>query len=178
MRYGWPDIIIIVAALIGAARGWEQGFVEELAGILAIVIALAAAILYPGFWDHLLVQWTHLAPDSAHVCGMALFALAAYGVVALLASLLDRYATSPIVGPFNAALGALFGMVKAVLLFWVILYIALFLPLSRALRNDLRDSFLVPLITHTDHQVDANIRPNVPWFARPFVSPYLRRHEL
>jgi hypothetical protein len=60
----------------------------------------------------------------------------------------------------------------------VILYIALFLPLSRNLRYDLRDSFFVPILNHQSDYLDSKIRPATPWFARPVINPYLRRHHL
>lgn len=178
MHYGWPDIIILVSVVVSAMRGWKIGFINELAGTIAIFVAIYAAVTYSGEWDPFIGYWTRLPPDSSHVFALFLFALSAYGIIAIVAFFLNRYSTTPIVSPINAFGGSILGAAKAFFLYWIILYVALFLPLSRNLRNDLRDSFIVPILTGQNRQVDQHIRPMTPWFARPVVNPYLRRHQL
>ena len=164
--------------MISAVRGWKIGFISELAGTIAICVAFFAAYAYPGIWDHFIIYWTRLTIDSAHIIAMFLFALVAYTAVVMLAYFLNRYSTTATLSPINAFGGALLGGAKAFFLFWFILYIALFLPISHSLRSDLRGSFFVPMLTSQGERLDQQIRPATPWFVRPFVIPYLRRHHL
>jgi hypothetical protein len=61
---------------------------------------------------------------------------------------------------------------------WAILYVALFFPLSRDLRDDLRRSTLVQLVTQPNAQVDDTVRGLLPWFVRPFMIPLFAHHHL
>jgi hypothetical protein len=83
IHYGWPDIIIVVSVILSATRGWKLGFINELAGTIAVVVAVMAAFSYPGWWDGPLEYWTRLSSDSAHIFGTFLFAIGCYGIIAL-----------------------------------------------------------------------------------------------
>ena len=61
---------------------------------------------------------------------------------------------------------------------WVVLFVALFFPLSPDIRDGLHESQLAPYLTTYDGQVEEALLSTIPWFARPFVLPYFRRHRL
>ena len=58
------------------------------------------------------------------------------------------------------------------------LFIALFFPLATDIRADLRQSKFAPYLVSYDPTVDAAILSTIPWFARPFLMPYFKRHHL
>ena len=58
------------------------------------------------------------------------------------------------------------------------LFVALFFPLSPDIRDGLHESQLAPYLTTYDGQVEEALLSTIPWFARPFVLPYFRRHRL
>ncbi len=161
-----------------AHKGWKRGFISELGGTIALIAAFAAAWLYPGWWDRFIHTMTGVSLASAHVIGFAICAIATYSIVAFLGWTLERYAQGSIVAPIDAFLGSLVGVVKAGFLFWAIIYVALFFPLSPDLRNDLRHTFLIRYIVTPNENIDHNLREDLPWFVHPFVSPIFRRHEL
>ncbi|MBV9648016.1 MAG: CvpA family protein [Candidatus Eremiobacteraeota bacterium] len=178
MSWAWPDLLILVLLIIGGIRGLRRGFVSELSGAVALLVALIAAFRYPGMWDGAVMSLTHLGPGSAHVLAMSLFALAAYFIVATLAALLRPLARLPIVGFANALLGAVIGVAKAALFLWAVLYVALFFPLSPDVRADLHRSTLAQLLTFPNRQLDDGLRASLPWYVRPFAGGLFARHRV
>lgn len=175
---GWPDILLAAFALIAALRGWKRGFVSELAGFVALALGLWAGYRYDGGFDRNIAALTHLGPGSAHVVGMAATAFVVYAVLFIASLLLGRIAKLPILGTGNAIAGAALGVVKAALVSWAVLYIALFFPLTPDLRGDLHRSQLVAFITHPNAQVDGVIERQMPWFVQPFVTPLFAHHRV
>ena len=174
----WPDVAIVVILAIGALKGWSRGFVSELGGAVAVTAGLVAPWFYAGWFDPQIEAITKVGPGSAHVIGMFVTGLIAYIIVVVIARVLNGIARLPVLGLGNALGGAAIGLCKAAVLLWLVLFIALFFPLSRDIRDDLHRSQLAPFLTQYDAQVDGAILTAIPWFARPFVMPYFRRHHV
>jgi hypothetical protein len=104
--------------------------------------------------------------------------LGAYVGVLIVARLLGRIAKLPLLGLGNALGGAAIGFAKGAILLWLVLFIALFFPLSPDIRDSLHQSRLAPYLAIYDAPIDDAILSTIPWFARPFVMPYFRRHHL
>jgi uncharacterized membrane protein required for colicin V production len=175
---GWPDLVIGGIAVFFAWKGFHNGFVAELAGPVAIIVALIAAFRYPGMFDSEVARYVQLGPGSAHAVGTVVYAVLVYAIVSIIAWVLGRFAKLPVITLINGLAGALVGAAKALLGAWVVLYIVLFLPLPNDLRNDLRRSGLVQLVTIPNSDVDADARTLLPWFVRPFAQPLFQRHNL
>jgi membrane protein required for colicin V production len=175
---GWPDLVIGGITLYFAWKGFRNGFVAELAGPFALIIAVVAAFRYPGSLDADVSRYTNLGPGSAHAVGTILFAVLVYVVVSMIAWVLDRIASLPGIGIVNSAGGAVIGGAKALLGVWVVLYLTLFFPLTDDLRSDLHRSPLVQLVTAPDAAVDADAYAVVPQFIRPLVDPFFARHHI
>ncbi|HEY8314902.1 MAG TPA: CvpA family protein [Candidatus Baltobacteraceae bacterium] len=178
MSLVWPDILIAAIVLIAALKGYKRGFVSELSGAIALVLALIAPWYYNGAFDPMLEKAVHLGAGSAHVIGMFLTGVATYAAVLLLAWALNTVAKLPILGFGNALFGALVGFAKGAILVWLILYVVLFFPLSRDIRADLHRSTLATWITQPNARIDHAINGALPWFARPFIRPYFSRHRV
>ena len=174
--YGWPDLIIVVVAGIMAHQGWKRGFISEISGTIALCAAFVAAFSYQGWWDHLLHTVSGISMPSAHVIALAAFAILCYTFVSILGWAMEKNAKVPAIAPIDAFLGALVGIIKTALLFWGILYVALFFPLSQELRNDLHRSFLIHYLTLPNARFDAVLRTTTPWFIRPLAKPIFHRH--
>lgn len=177
MNLTWPDVVIGGIAVIFAVKGYRKGFVSELAGAVALFIAIVAAFRYGGSWDDFFASKTGLGPGSAHVVGMVAYAVAVYAVVMIVAWILGHIARLPVLGIGNSIAGAIVGAGKAVVVAWAILYVLLFFPLTRDLRTDLHHSQVVQLVTQPNGQVDAALRGMLPWFVRPLMSPLFARHH-
>ncbi|MBV9719150.1 MAG: CvpA family protein [Candidatus Eremiobacteraeota bacterium] len=174
----WPDIIIVIVLLIATLKGYSRGFVSELGGAVAVTAALITPWFYNGAFDPQIQHLFNLGPGSAHVVGMFATGLATYIVILLLARLLGTIAKLPLLGLGNALGGAAVGFLKGAILLWLVLFIALFFPLSTDIRQALHESKLAPNFMAYDAPIDDALLSTIPWFARPFVMPYFRRHHL
>jgi uncharacterized membrane protein required for colicin V production len=175
--YGWPDVIIVVVAGIMAHQGWKRGFISELGGTIALFAAFVAAFYYQGWWDHFLHSVSGVSLPSAHVIALAAFTILCYALVATVGWAMERHAKDPAIAPIDSFLGALVGIIRTALLFWGILYVALFFPLSGELRNDLHRSFLIRYLTLPNARFDAVLHTTTPWFIRPLAKPIFHRHS-
>ncbi len=178
MTPGWPDLVIGGIVVFFAWKGFRNGFVAELAGPFAIILALVAAFRYPGSLDGDVTRYTHLGPGSAHALGTIVFAVLVYAVVAMTAWVLNRIASLPGIGIVNSAAGALVGGAKALLGVWAVLYFTLFFPLTPDLRRDLHRSPLVHLVTAPDAAIDAGSDALLPPFVRHMLDPFFTRHHV
>jgi len=175
---GWPDILIVVILLIAAYKGFTRGFVGELGGAVATVAALITPWYYNGAFDPWLESQAHLGPGSAHVVGMFLTGLFTYLIVLAIAFVVGRIAKLPILNIGNSIGGAAIGLLKGAVLVWFALFVALYFPLSRDIRTDLHNSKLAYDFVGPNETIDKSIESVVPWFARPALWPYFRRHHL
>ena len=178
MHIAWPDILIGAILLIALLKGYKRGFVMELSGAIALALSLITPWFYGGVFDKPLEQWVHLGPGSAHVVGMFLVGIATYAGVMLLARVLTLVAKLPVLGLGNALAGGAIGLLKGVVGMWLVLYIALFFPLSRDIRADFHRSLLVQTLTQPDRRIDDAISGTLPWFARPLLQPLFARHQV
>ena len=174
----WPDIIIAIILLISAYKGFSRGFVSELGGAVAVVAALITPWYYNGSFDPWLESSTNLGPGSAHVIGMFLCGFITYLIVLAIAWTLNRIAKLPVLNIGNSLGGAAIGLAKGAVLIWLVLFVALYFPLSRDIRSDLHESHLAPFFVQVDPKIDGVIESVIPWFARPALWPYFRRHHL
>jgi hypothetical protein len=109
---------------------------------------------------------------------MVLVGIGAYIAVMLVARVVASVARLPVLGLGNALAGAAIGLLKAAIAIWIVLYIALFFPLSPGVRRELRRSVLIEYITSPNPAVDRAIISTLPTFARPFVRPVFERHQV
>ncbi len=174
----WPDIVIAIVLGIATYKGYSRGFVSELGGAVAVTAALVTPWFYNGFLDSQIQAITRLGPGSAHVIGMFGTGLLTYVLLLIVARLLGAIAKLPVLGIGNAIGGGFIGFAKGAILLWLVLFVALFFPLSPDIRAGLHDSRLAPYLVTYDAPIDDAILSTIPWFARPFVEPYFRRHHL
>jgi uncharacterized membrane protein required for colicin V production len=176
--FGWPDILIVLILLISAYKGFTRGFVSELGGAVAAVAALITPWYYNGAFDGWLEANMHLGPGSAHVVGMFATGFITYIIVLAIAWVLGRVAKLPIINIGNSLGGAAIGLLKGAVLVWLVLFFALYFPLSSDIRSDLHDSKLAYNFVGPNETIDKNIEGIIPWFARPALWPYFHRHHL
>jgi uncharacterized membrane protein required for colicin V production len=174
----WVDVIVVIVLVIATYKGFTRGFVSELGGAVAATAALVTPWFYNGSFDRQIQHLLNLGPGSAHVVGMFATGLATYIAILIVARMLGTIAKLPLLGLGNSIGGALVGFAKGAILLWLVLFIALFFPLSSDIRDGLHQSRLAPYLVIYDAPLDDAILSTIPWFARPFVMPYFRRHHL
>jgi uncharacterized membrane protein required for colicin V production len=163
----WPDLAIGAILAYSTFAGWRRGFISELTGAVALFAALLAAFSYRGSWDARIESVTHLAGGGAHIAGLLLAAAIAYLCVYAVGFVLERAAKLPVAGTINGMLGGVVGLGKALVFLWIVLYVALWFPLSDEFRAVLHRSALASAITMPNELLDGAIHRSFPWFQRP-----------
>jgi uncharacterized membrane protein required for colicin V production len=174
----WPDLVFAAILALAVFKGYVQGFVKELGGLIAVLAAAIAPWYYNGSADWLIARYTEMGPPFAHALGMFATALIAYAIVMIGVWILGGIVRLPILGFGNKLAGAAVGFVKSYALIWVVLYFALFFPLTPAIRTSLHASRLAPFFTAYDADVDHGILAAVPSFAKPYLQPYFAHHHV
>ena len=176
--FAWPDVVIAVIVLFGLLRGLKNGLVRELTGAVALAFGIAAAFRYPGMWDGFIAAHVHVSPGATHIVGMVAYAAVAYAIVLALGSVLSMVAKLPLINIVNALGGAIVGSLKAVVFLWVVLYVALFFPLSAGLRDDLHRSEFVAQLERPDEWIDTTLRATLPGFVAPYADSLFSKHRV
>jgi membrane protein required for colicin V production len=174
----WADVAIFVVLAFTTARGYWRGFIGELAGMVALAAALIVPWYYNGILDDPIHHATGAAAPIAHFLGMALSSLFAYVVILVAAAFLGRIKKIPVLGFGNALGGAAIGLLKGALLVWIVLFIALFFPLNKQIRASLHQSYLASFFVATYTPVDFALEATIPSFARSWALPIFNRHHV
>ena len=178
MTPGWPDLLIVGIIALWAFKGFRSGLIGELAGIAALICATIAPWFYRGSLDGFVEEWIHIGQPISHVVAMFGIAVLTYLAVLLLARTLTAFARLPVIGQGNALGGAALGALKAIIVTWAAVYVALFLPLAPPVRDALHRSPVVHIFAGGDDRVDAALSSTLPPFLRPFVQPFFDRHRV
>lgn len=174
----WADLVIGAILLAGAYKGFKNGIINELMGIIALACAIWAGFAYGGLWDASIAKATHLGPGSSHALGILMFSAEVYAIVSLVGFFMSRIASLPLIKIGNTFLGACVGLGKTSVFIWAVLYIALFFPLTEDLRRDLHQSTLASTMMQPNRRLDDSLDEALPDFAKLFAAPYFERHHV
>ena len=116
------DIILAVALGFGFIRGFFKGFIVEVATLGALFLGLMGSVRFSGLIADLLNEffdWNPIATQT--VSYLIIFTIIVY-VISVLAKTLTKMISKASLGLFNKFLGALFGVLKWVILMSVALF--------------------------------------------------------
>jgi len=110
------DVFVFLLLIGGAAVGFVRGFVHEVLSLFAWLVAVAMLKLFHAqLWTGLISSF-HMGSAAAAVLAFAILFIPSFLIVKLLArSLGGRTRRSPVLGPFDRALGGGFGALKGLL---------------------------------------------------------------
>ena len=106
------DLILGILLLIGLVRGFFRGFLVELAGLIALVAGIYAAIYFSDGTLSFLKTFLDWEPRYLKVLAFALTFLVVVIAISLLARLLTKVMDLMALGIVNKLLGGIFGLVK------------------------------------------------------------------
>ena len=117
------DIIIIIPLLWGLFKGFKNGFIIEVATLIALAIGTWGALHFSGFVTEWLKITMHWEFKHLHVLAFAITFLAIVIAIYFGAKLLESVIKIAALGIFNRIAGAIFGTTKYFLLLSVVLII-------------------------------------------------------
>ena len=107
------DLVILIFTAFLLIKGVWKGFVKEVAGIIAVVLAVFISFRFHKDTAGYLVSF--IDDKYATVTAYLVLFLAVYLAVMLFGNLLDKVLKSVFLGGVNRILGGVFGLLKSVL---------------------------------------------------------------
>ena len=114
------DLVVIICTSLLIAKGMWKGFIKEIAGIIAVFLAVVLSFSLHDEAIVLLSNRLHLAYLSSATY-VVLF-VGVYLLVKLIGGFIDNILKSIMLGGINRILGGLFGGIKSALWFTIITY--------------------------------------------------------
>jgi len=116
----WIDIIIIVLLIFGLARGFINGFIKELASLLALILGIWGAIKFSTFTAGRLYDYFDMSGPYVGIIAFMVTFVIIVVIIHFLGLLLDKFAETISLGFLNSLLGLVFGVIKSALILSVI----------------------------------------------------------
>jgi len=117
------DVIIIVILVAGMVRGFFNGFVKEVASLLALILGIWGAIKFSGFTAEKLYDYFDL---TGNYVGIVSF-LITFGIIVIIihfiGMLVDKLVDAVSLNILNKLLGIVFGLFKSILILSVFLVV-------------------------------------------------------
>ncbi|OFY63243.1 MAG: hypothetical protein A2V46_03080 [Bacteroidetes bacterium RBG_19FT_COMBO_42_7] len=116
----WIDFIIIILLVFGLARGFINGFIKELASLLALVVGIWGAIKFSSFTAEKLYDYFDMTGQYVGIIAFMITFIIIVIIIHFLGLLLDKFADKVSLGFLNSLLGLFFGVLKSALILSVI----------------------------------------------------------
>lgn len=116
----WIDIVIIILLVFGLARGFINGFIKELASLLALILGIWGAIKFSSFTAERLYDFFDMTGQYVGIIAfLVTFVLIVIGVH-FVGLVVDKFIEKISLGFLNSLLGLIFGVFKSALILSVI----------------------------------------------------------
>jgi hypothetical protein len=158
--------------------GYRSGAVREAVTLVAIFVGWLVAGSLAAGGASVIHRHFGLPPASAHLASFWLIFLLAFAVTRVAGWAAERTVYTPLTKTVSGIGGGLVACVKAALILWLILFIALFFPLAPDVRTALRASPTARWIEAVDAPAYGLIIQALPGRTRPVGRFILKRHHL
>jgi len=162
------DLIFGGIALLSLIAGFIRGLVSELFSLGFLILGVVLAI---AFYPQAALIWLKLIADKglADFFGFSTIFLAVLVLGSVMTGWLKKLVSNSPLGPLDRILGSIFGLIRALVLFWIIVFCLL---ASRTREDVLRHSRLSPYVMES-FRIFLNL---VPESARKKIET-LRYHD-
>ena len=174
----WVDALVALTLGVAFWGGYRSGVVRELIGLAAIVLAWVLAGAFAGPFSDSLGAQLGTSVAVAHLIGFWLLFLVVFAAVRAAGWLLERATSLPIIKVVSGVGGGVVAAAKAVLLLWLILFVALFFPIAPDVRAAMRASPSARTIDALDAPAYAMLEGALPKPVRVVASSILKHHRL
>jgi len=174
----WADGLVGLTLAVAFWGGYRAGVVREAIGMVAIILAWVAAGAFAGTMSPALQNILGLSPASAHLVGFWLLFLFTFAAARAAGWAFERVTAQPVLRIASGIGGGIVACAKAVLLLWLILFIALFFPIANDVRTILKRSPSVEMIEALDRPAYAMLTASLPPRTHAFVRMFLDHHHL
>ncbi|MFD0931649.1 CvpA family protein [Psychroflexus salinarum] len=117
------DIVLGVFLLLGFIRGFQKGFIVELAGIVALLAGIFGGLNYGYIAESYLEKWTNWSSSSIEIASFFIVFIGIVILVSIIAKILTTIVHSIALGLINRIFGSVFGVIKTGLFIFILLLI-------------------------------------------------------
>ena len=117
------DIILGVLLLISVINGFSRGFVEELTGLVALILGIWIAIHFSDLVGNFLIKIFHVSFKHFSIIAFFITFLIVVVLVHIIGSFVNRLVKAVSLGFLNRLAGLAFGAVKGALILSVLLVV-------------------------------------------------------
>jgi len=116
----WIDFVIIILLVFGLARGFIDGFIKELASLLALILGIWGAIKFSSFTAERLYDYFDMTSQYTGIIAFLITFVIIVILVHFVGVIVDMFLDKISLGVLNSLLGLLFGLFKTALILSVI----------------------------------------------------------
>lgn len=117
------DLIIIVLLILGAVRGFTDGFIKELASLLALILGIWGAIKFSSFTAERLYEYFDMTGRYVGILAFMITFIVIVILIHFIGLLIDKFVDAIELSFLNRLAGILFGLFKTALILSVIFVI-------------------------------------------------------
>ena len=121
------DIVILILVAYGLISGFIKGFIVEVSGIIALGVGITGAFKFYEILGNYLIIYIDWEPKIIQIVSFILLFIGIVYIISLLAKMLTKALKLILLGGINRLLGALFGILK-----WMLILCALTLVFKEA----------------------------------------------
>lgn len=118
----WLDVVLIIPMLWFTYKGFRNGFVVELASLAALVLGIFVALHFSYYTAGLLREYFDISEKYNYILSFAITFFLVAILVFLAGKIIHKLVNIIALGFLNRLAGALFGLLKTVLVLSVIIY--------------------------------------------------------
>ena len=115
------DIVLGGLILFGVVKGFIKGLIVEVASLLALILGVYGAIHFSYFAGNLLSVYVNWSENYLNFAAFAITFVCIIVAISLLGRFLTKIAKLVALGMLNNLMGAVFGGLKIVLIFGILL---------------------------------------------------------
>ncbi len=120
------DLIILIPVVWGAIRGFSKGLVMELATLIGMVLGILGAFHFSGSLGNLLGDYLTLGPTAMKILSYTLIFFGVLLISWIIGKIITKVIDMVMLGWLNKILGAVFGLLKGVIIAALLLMIIVF----------------------------------------------------
>lgn len=113
-------LILFVPAIIGGIR---KGFIQQLAGLIALILGIWAGYHFSYFLSGKLNIWLHSASSLVNILSFALIFIAVLIIVSLIGQFVSGVVKLAFLGWLDKILGIIFSIIKTAFILSIVIYI-------------------------------------------------------
>ena len=121
------DVVVLILVAYGLISGFKKGFIVEVSGMIALGVGIIGAFKFSEILENYLVIYIDWEPKIIQIVSFVLLFIVIVYVISLLAKMLTKALKLILLGGINRLLGALFGILK-----WMLILCALTLVFKEA----------------------------------------------